>query len=58
MIPDVHKLKWYYATRAIGTIVVLYELFFAVGTAERGTIILAGCGILGFDWVARKEKES
>ena len=51
------KLKWYYFTRGIGVTMVLYELLFAAGTPERGTIILAGCGMLGFDYVARKEKD-
>lgn len=50
------KLRWYHATRGIGAIVVLWELFFAAGTPERGTIILAGMGVLGFDFVQRAEK--
>ena len=49
------KLRWYYFTRGIGTIMVLYELLIATGSPERGTIILAGCGLLGFDYVTRKE---
>ena len=50
------NLKWYYVTRGMGLITVLYELFFANGTAERGTIILAGFGVMGFDLVSRKDK--
>lgn len=50
-------LRWYHATRAVGTIMVLYELIFAVGTSERGTIILVGAGMAGFDFVARREIE-
>lgn len=52
------KLKWYYFTRLIGTIMVFYELFSKAGSPERGTIILAGCGILGFDYVTRKKTDS
>jgi len=50
------KIKWYYVTRLLGLTMVLYELFSSAGSPERGTIILAGCGIMGFDYVARKEK--
>ncbi len=50
------KLKWYYATRAIGVFIVAYELFLNANTPERGTLILAGVGLLGFDFVARKDK--
>lgn len=49
-------LKWFYFTRGLGTITVLYELFFATGTAERGTIILAGFGIFGYDLAVRREQ--
>ena len=53
---NLSKIKWYYITRLIGTIMVFYELFGSANSPERGTIILAGCGILGFDYVARKDK--
>jgi hypothetical protein len=51
-----HWLKWYYFTRGLGATMVVYELFFVNGTAERGTIILAGCGMAGYDFVSRKDK--
>ncbi len=50
------RLHWYYVTRGIGATMVLYELFSKASSPERGTIILAGCGIMGFDYVARKDK--
>jgi hypothetical protein len=34
---------------------ILYELLGYGGQTDRGTIILAGCGLLGFDYVARNE---
>jgi hypothetical protein len=49
------KFKWFYITRTIGAIMILYELLGWGGSTERGTIILAGCGLLGFDYVARNE---
>lgn len=45
---------WYYVTRAVGTAILLYGVF-ADHTPERGTIILAGAGLLGVDKVARAE---
>ena len=52
------KLKWYWFTRLLGTTIILYELFGAAGSPERGTIILVGAGILGYDFVVhRSDKE-
>lgn len=51
--------KWYYFTRGLGAITVLYELLIAgTGSPERGTIILAGFAAIGIDFVARKDKEN
>lgn len=47
-------LPWYYATRAIGTVLILFGVF-VDHTPERGTIILTGAGLLGIDKVARSE---
>lgn len=49
-------LRWYFFTRTLGSVTVVYELFFASGTAERGTIILAGFGVMGFDFVTRRDR--
>lgn len=50
----VNKLKWFYATRAIGTVLILFGVF-GDKTPERSTIILTGAGLLGIDKVARSE---
>lgn len=47
-------LRWYYATRAMGTAILLYGVF-GDSSADRGTIILTGAGLLGIDKVARSE---
>lgn len=47
-------IPWYYVTRAIGTILILFGVF-GDHTPERGTIILTGAGLLGIDKVARSE---
>lgn len=49
--------KWYWATRSIGAFTALYELLLDHSN-ERGTIILAAFGIMGFDWVSRRERRS
>lgn len=49
--------KWFWITRGIGAFTALYELLLDQGSSERGTIILAAFGIMGFEWVAKKEKE-
>lgn len=45
---------WYYVTRAIGAATLLYGVFHD-SSADRGTIILTGAGLLGLDKVARNE---
>lgn len=45
-------LRWYYATRVLGVAMICFGIL-ADHTAERGTIILTGAGLLGFDKVAR-----
>jgi hypothetical protein len=47
-------IPWEYATRAIGIGLLGYGLL-VDHTPERGTIILAGVGFLGFDRVAKSE---
>jgi hypothetical protein len=49
-----HYLQWYYFTRATGAIAAFYELF-RDHSPERGTIILAAFGLMGFDLVSRKK---
>lgn len=48
------SFPWYYATRALGTVILLFGVF-ADHTPERGTLILTGAGLLGIDKVARSE---
>ena len=48
------KIEWFYVTRAIGVFVFLYGVL-VDHSPERGTIILAGAGLAGFDKVARSE---
>lgn len=50
------NLPWYYATRFMGALILLYGVFLD-SSEERGTIILAGAGLLGIDKVARSEPE-
>jgi hypothetical protein len=47
-------IPWPYATRTIGAVMVGYGMFFD-DSAERGTIILAGVGFLGYEFVQRSE---
>jgi hypothetical protein len=48
------QIPWYYVTRSLGLIMILYGVFFD-HSPERGTIILAGTGFAGVDKVARSE---
>jgi len=48
--------RWYWATRGVGAFAALYELVLDHGT-ERGVIIMAAFGLMGIDWVARKDGE-
>lgn len=47
-------IQWFHLTRAIGVAVFLFGVFID-HSPERGTIILAGAGLAGFDKVARSE---
>ena len=51
---EVGTLRWYYFTRLLGVVVLLYGLLLDE-SPERGTIILGGFGLIGFDKVARSE---
>lgn len=45
-------IHWWHITRALGVIVFMYGVF-VDHSPERGTIILSGAGLAGFDKVAR-----
>lgn len=51
------RIPWYYVTRALGAAILLFGVFgdgvIAAASAERGTIILTGAGLLGLDKVAK-----
>lgn len=47
-------LPWYYVTRAVGVLFLVYGLL-GDASAERGTIILTGAGLVGLDKVARSD---
>ena len=51
-----HSFQWFWVTRLLGTVVLLYGVF-GDATAERGTLILTGAGLLGIDKVARSESK-
>lgn len=48
------KLRWFWFTRAAGLIVFLYEVALD-RSVDRATIIIAACGLMGLDKVARSE---
>lgn len=48
------NIPWYFVTRALGVVILLFGVF-GDGSADRGTIILTGAGLLGIDKVARSE---
>jgi hypothetical protein len=48
------EIKWFHVTRAIGVLVFLYGVFLDT-SGERGTIILTGAGLAGFDKVAKPD---
>ena len=52
--PRLPTFPWYYVTRLIGATILLFGVF-SDETAERGTIILTGAGLLGIDKVARSD---
>ena len=45
---------WYYATRVAGLTLLGFGAFID-HTAERGTLIITGAGLLGIDKIARSE---
>lgn len=47
-------VPWYHITRFLGTVILLFGVF-GDASADRGTIILTGAGLLGLDKVARSE---
>jgi hypothetical protein len=49
-------MPWYYATRAMGVFMVLFGVL-VDKSGERGTIIVTGAGLAGFDRVVRKDDE-
>lgn len=49
-----HALPWYYMTRLLGTVILMYGVF-GDSSGDRGTIIITGAGLLGIDKVARSE---
>jgi hypothetical protein len=49
------KLRWYYLTRGAGLAVLLNEVFLDKGSTDRATIIIAACGLMGLDKVARAD---
>jgi hypothetical protein len=52
--PKKPRFQWFWVTRTLGTILILFGVF-GDHTPERGTIILTGAGLLGFDKVARSD---
>lgn len=53
-MPKKPYIPWYYVTRALGVVILLFGVF-GDASADRGTIILTGAGLLGIDKVARNE---
>ncbi len=49
------QLRWYYFTRGLGAVAFLYELVGDVHSTDRATIIIAACGLMGLDKVARSD---
>lgn len=47
-------LPWYYVTRTLGVLLIVYGLLLD-DSPERGTIILGGLGLAGYDTVKRSE---
>lgn len=46
-------LRWYWLTRSVGLIVFMNEVFIDKHSPDRTTIIIAACGLMGLDKVAR-----
>lgn len=49
-----NALPWFYMTRLLGTVILVYGVF-GDSSGDRGTIIITGAGLLGIDKVARSE---
>ena len=47
-------IPWYFMTRGLGTLILLFGVF-GDSSTDRGTLILTGAGLLGIDKVARSE---
>ena len=47
-------MPWYYMTRALGVLMAGYGLL-VDKSPERGTIIVTGAGLAGFDRVVRRD---
>jgi hypothetical protein len=56
MFKSLPNVPWYFVTRGMGAFLVMYGLL-VDDSAERGSIILGGLGLLGIDKVARSEPE-
>lgn len=50
-------IRWYWFTRAAGLVVFLNEVFLDKASSDRATIIIAACGLMGLDKVARSGSE-
>lgn len=49
------EIRWFHITRALGVAVFLYGIL-VDDSPERGTIILTGAGMAGFDLAARSDR--
>jgi hypothetical protein len=49
-------MKWYHVTRLLGVFLTIYGVL-VDSSGDRGTIIIAGLGLLGYDKVARSEND-
>jgi hypothetical protein len=50
------NMKWYHVTRLLGVFLTIYGVL-VDSSGDRGTIIIAGLGLLGYDKVARSEND-
>ncbi len=53
--PLLQNVKWFWFTRGAGLVVFLFEVGFDKSSTDRATIILAACGLMGLDKVARTD---
>lgn len=53
LLKSLSNVRWYWFTRGAGLVVFLNEVFLDKGASDRATIIIAACGLLGLDKVAR-----